>query len=158
MATLEKAKPQHPTKAPKRVAEFSEKIRTLENFDLEKGERFIIPINYKIWEKDLNGNAVQYIEVHIVNAIQEGVVKHLYPSVFRKCRTLFNEDGTSLGTRVWTDGSAAEMFRKFKYMRQGIDALKGKTLVVSDIKYIRTLRYGTTSLMFAQIPTIDIVE
>lgn len=43
-------------------------------------------------------------------------------------------------------------------MRQGLEALKGKTLVVSDIKYVRTLRYGTTTLMNAQIPTMDIVE
>lgn len=158
MATLA-IDPQYTNKnAPKRVAEFSEKVRSIENFGLEKGDRFIIPINYEIWEKDLNGTTVQYIEVPILNAIPDGIVKHLYPSVFRKRRTIYNEDGTSSGIRVWTDGSDAELFRQFRFMREGINALRGKTLIVSDIKYIRTLRYGTTSLMNAQIPTIDIVR
>lgn len=77
--------PQYTNKnAPRRVAEFSEKVRSIENFGLEKGDRFIIPINYEIWEKDLNGTTVQYIEVPILNAIPDGIVKHLYPSVFRK--------------------------------------------------------------------------
>lgn len=129
-------------------------MRSLEIFDIEKGDKFIIPTNYEIWEKDLNGTPVQYILVHCTN----GSVKHLYPTVFRKHKTIYNEDGTSTGVRVWTSGSAAELFRKYRFIRQGLDALKGKTLIVSDIKYVRTLRYGTTSLMNAQLPTIDIVE
>lgn len=157
MATLEQEI--RPTKKnePRRVTEFSGKVRSLENFDLEIGDMFFIPYNYEIWEKDLNGTPVQYIRVHIVNSPHD-IVKHLYPSVFVKHKTVYNEDGTSTGVRVGTAGSAAELFRQQKSIKQGIDALKGKKLVVSDIQYVRTLRYGTTSLMNAQIPTIDIVD
>lgn len=145
----------HNTTEPKRVTEFSAKmIRSLENFGLEKGDKFIIPMDYEIWEKDLNGTPIQYIEVFLTN----GGVKHLYPSVFVKNRTVYNEDGTSTGKRVATDGSAAKLFQSCKTTRDGINALRGKTLAVTDIKFVRTLRYGTTSLMNAQIPTIDIVE
>ena len=36
--------------------------------------------------------------------------------------------------------------------------LAGKKVKVTDMKTVRTLRYGTTSLMNATIPTIDLAE
>lgn len=153
MATLDQYIPPRKN-APRHVTEFSGKIRSIENFGLEKGDIFFIPINYKIWEKDLNGVPIQYIEVFHIN----GEKRHFYPAVLRKVRTIYNDDGTTNGQRVATDGTAAKIFQSFRFMKDGLNALRGKYLKISDIRYVRTMRYGTTSLMNAQIPTIDIVK
>ena len=73
-----------------------------------------------------------------------------------KTRAIYNEDGTPTGTRMSTKGTAAEEFRNHGGVQEAMEALAGKTLVVSNIETVRTLRFGTTSLMDAQIPTIDL--
>lgn len=154
MATLEQEIKHVRRSEPKKVSEFSQKFRTLTFYGLEKGDQFTIPTDYEIWEEELNGTTLQYINITLTS----GVTKHLYPAVFRKMRTVYNEDGTSTGKRVFTDGTAAKLFQSFDTIQEGMNALRGKTLKVTDVKTVRTLRYGTTSLMNAQIPTIDIVE
>ena len=83
-------------------------------------------------------------------------VKPFYPSTMTKTRAIYNEDGTPTGTRMSTKGTAAEEFRNHGGVQEAMEALAGKTLVVSNIETVRTLRFGTTSLMDAQIPTIDL--
>ena len=153
MATLEQYIPPRKIE-PKRITEFTSAPRNLEFFGLEKGDQFAIPQDYEIWEETLNGTPLQYINVTLTS----GLVKHLYPAVFRKVRTVYNEDGTSTGKRVFSDGSACALFQSFNTIQEGMDALRGKTLRVTEMRTVRTLRYGTTSLMNAQLPTIDIVE
>lgn len=154
MATLDQEIKRVRRNEPKKVSEFSQKFRTLTFYGLEKGDQFTIPTDYEIWEEVLNGTTLQYINITLTS----GVEKHLYPAVFCKTRTIYNEDGTSTGKRVFTTGSAATLFQSCKNVQEGMDALRGKTLRVTDMITVRTLRYGTTSLMDAQIPTIDIVE
>ncbi len=154
MATLEQEIKRVGRSEPKKVSEFSQKFRTLTFYGLEKGDQFTIPTDYEIWEEVLNGTTLQYINITLTS----GVEKHLYPAVFCKTRIIYNEDGTSTGKRVFTTGTAAKLFQSCKNFQEGMNALRGKTLRVTDMKTVRTLRYGTTSLMDAQIPTIDIVE
>ena len=154
MATLEQEIKRVGRSEPKKVSEFSQKFRTLTFYGLEKGDQFTIPTDYEIWEEVLNGTTLQYINITLTS----GVEKHLYPAVCCKTRTIYNEDGTSTGKRVFTTGTAAKLFQSCKNFQEGMNALRGKTLRVTDMKTVRTLRYGTTSLMDAQIPTIDIVE
>lgn len=137
----------------KKVNGFIGAVRSLENLGLEKGDKFTIPEKFDVYEQKIGDNAVQYIMVELAN----GNAKPFYPSTFTKTRTVYNTDGTSTGTRVSTKGSAAEEFRKHGNVQEAMDALRGKTLEVTDIEMIDTLRYGTTSLMKAQIPTIEIV-
>lgn len=137
----------------KKVKGFTGAVRSLENLGLEKGDKFTIPEKFDVYEQKIGDNAVQYIMVELAN----GNAKPFYPSTFTKTRTVYNTNGTSTGTRVSTKGSAAEEFRKHGNVQEAMDALRGKTLEVTDIEMIDTLRYGTTSLMKAQIPTIEIV-
>ena len=58
----------------------------------------------------------------------------------------------------FSDGSACALFQRFNTIQEGMAALKGKTLKVTEMRTVHTLRYDTTSLMYAQLPTIDIVE
>ena len=64
----------------------------------------------------------------------------------------------NIGLNEEHDISIAELFQKAGSVSDGMAALAGKTVVVSDVVEVRTLRYGTTSLMNAQIPTIDLVD
>lgn len=58
-------------------------------------------------------------------SLWSGLVKHLYPAVFRKVRIIYNEDGTSTGKRVFSDGSACALFQRFNTIQEGMAALKG---------------------------------
>ncbi len=138
----------------KKVNGFTGAVRSLENLGLEKDDEFKIPESFDVYEQKIGDNSVQYIMVELTN----GNAKPFYPSTFTKSRTVYNQDGTSTGRRVFTKGSAAELFRQHGNVQEGMNSLKGKTLKVSDIEQVDTLRYGTTSLMKAQIPTIDIVD
>ena len=138
----------------KQVAGFEGAVRSLENLNLEVGDQFTMPENYEVYEQKIGDSKAQYIFVDLGN----DNVKKFYPSTFTKSRTVYEEDGTSTGERVHTMGTAAELFRTAGSVKEGMDLLKGKTLKVTDIKVVRTVRYGTTSLMNAQIPTIDLVD
>lgn len=154
MATLEQEIKRNIARGDKKVNGFTGAVRSLENLGLEKGDEFTIPEKFDVYEQKIGDNAVQYIMVELKN----GNAKPFYPSTFTKSRTVYNQDGTSTGQRVFTKGTAAELFRQYGSVQEGMDALRGKTVKVSDIEQVDTLRYGTTSLMKAQIPTIDLVD
>ena len=140
----------------RKLAKFEGAVRSLENINLEKGDTFTIPTTFEVYEQKFGDTGkAQYIFVEVEN---NGVktVKPFYPSTMTKTRAIHNEDGTPTGTRMSTKGTAAEEFRKHGGVQEAMEALAGKTLVVSNIETVRTLRFGTTSLMEAQIPTIDL--
>ncbi len=153
MATLEQEIQRNLARGDKKVNGFTGAVRSLENPGLEKGDEFKIPETLDVYEQKIGDNTVQYIMVELTN----GNAKPFYPSTFTKSRTVFNPDGTSTGQRVATKGTAAELFRQYGSVQEAMNALKGKTLKVVDVELVDTLRYGTTSLMKAQIPTIDLV-
>ena len=79
--------------------------------------------------------------------------------MFTKRRRVYNENKTPADVEpMVTSGSAAEEYRKYQKVSEGIKALAGKTLKVTEIKSCRTLRYGSTELVTAQIPVIEIIE
>ena len=140
----------------RKLAKFEGAVRSLENIGLEKGDVFTIPATFEVYEQKFGDTGkAQYIFVEVEN---NGVktVKPFYPSTMTKTRAIYNEDGTPTGSRMSTKGTAAEEFRNHGGVQEAMEALAGKTLVVSNIETVRTLRFGTTSLMDAQIPTIDL--
>lgn len=136
----------------KKIAKFTGSVRSLENLNLEVNDEWTFPEQYDVYEQKLGDNTVQYIFIEI-----NGNAKKFYPSTFTKSRTIYNEDGTSTGERVHTEGTAAELFRSAGSVDEAMKLLAGKKVKVTDMKTVRTLRYGTTSLMNATIPTIDLV-
>lgn len=154
MAKLDVEKARALANGDKKVAAFTGGVRSLENVALEQGDQFRIPDQFDVYEQKIGDNTAQYIWVELAN----GNAKRFYPSTFTKSRTVYNEDGTSTGERKYTSGTAAEEYRKHGTVADGMQALAGKTVKVTNLETIRTLRFGTTSLMNTQIPTIDIVE
>jgi hypothetical protein len=137
-----------------KVTGFTGGVRNLDNPSFEKGDTFTIPETFEVYEHKIGENKAQYIFVQV----GENNTKQFYPSTLTKSRLVYNEDGTPTTNRVHTMGTAAELFRTAGSVEEGMNLLKGKTLKISDIQTIRTIRYGTTSLMNTQIPVIDIVE
>lgn len=138
----------------KKIASFSGAVRSLDNNALEKGDKFTFPNKYEVYEQKLGDSTVQLILVELEN----GQAKPFYPSTFTKSRQIYNEDLTPTGERVHTKGTAAEFFRTFGNVAEAMNALKGKTVEVTNIDTIRTKRYGVDELVNAQIFTIDFVE
>lgn len=137
----------------KKIAGFTGAVRSLENLNLEVNDEWTFPTSYDVYDQKIGDNHAQYIFIEV-----NGNAKKFYPSTFTKSRTIYNEDGTSTEQRVHTEGTAAELFRSAGSVNEAMKLLAGKKVKVTDVKTVRTLRYGTTSLMNATIPTIDLVE
>lgn len=138
---------------------FTGAIRNLENTGVELGDKFKIPEgDFEVRVQKIGNNEAEYIFVELLN--EPGQYKQFYPSTFTKNRYVYNEDGTRVEPRqrVETKGTATDLFKKYGGVEEGMKALQGKTLEVTNMEEVRTVRFGTTSLMNAQIPTIDIVE
>lgn len=137
----------------KKIACFTGAVRSLENLNLEVEDEWTFPTSYDVYDQKIGDNHVQYIFIEI-----NGNAKKFYPSTFTKSRTIYNEDGSSTNQRVHTEGTAAELFRSAGSVDEAMKLLAGKKVKVTDVKTVRTLRYGTTSLMNTTIPTIDLAE
>ena len=137
----------------KKIAGFTGAVRSLENLNLEVNDEWTFRTSYDVYDQKIGDNHAQYIFIEV-----NGNAKKFYPSTFTKSRTIYNEDGTSTEQRVHTEGTAAELFRSAGSVNEAMKLLAGKKVKVTDVKIVRTLRCGTTSLMNATIPTIDLVE
>ena len=154
MAKLEIEMARATANGDKKVTGFKGGVRSLENVALELNDTFTFPTTFDVYEQKIGDNTAQYIWV----ILEDGNAKRFYPSTFTKSRTIYNEDGTSTGERKFTLGTAAEEFRKHGTVEEGMQALAGKKVKVIKLEIVRTLRFGTTSLMNTQIPTIDFAE
>lgn len=155
MATLVVEEARAIARGDKKVNGFSGAVRSLENVGLEKGDVLNIPEKFDVYEQKIGDGTAQYILCKLGDTEN---VKPFYPGTFTKRRAVYNEDGSPTGTFVHTTGSAADLFRTYGKVEDGMNALRGKKIMVTDVQSVRTLRYGTTSLMTAQIPVIDLVE
>ena len=153
MAKLEVEMARAAANGDKKVTGFTGGVRSLENVALELNDTFTFPITFDVYEQKIGDNTAQYIWV----TLEDGNAKRFYPSTFTKSRTIYNEDGTSTENRKFTLGTAAEEFRKHGTVEEGMNALAGKRVKVTNIETIRTIRYGTNQVTNSQIPQIDFV-
>lgn len=137
------------------VAGFSGTMRDFDFVTLEKGMKFTYTGTEQVYEQEFNGHKTQFVLLP-VNGNPDNVIP-FYPSVFWKSRSIVNEDGSFTGERVHTTGTAAEAFRACNSVQEGMEAIKGREFIVSDIKKVRCFRYGTTQVVTAYIPVIDFV-
>lgn len=137
----------------KKVNGFSGAVRSVETTALEVGDEWTFPTQYEVWSQKVGEHTAQYIFIDI-----KGNAKRFYPSTFTKARAIVDEDGTTTGKRAITGGSAAELYRTCGRVEDGMNLLAGKKVRVTNVVTVRTLRYGTTNVVDAQIPTIDLVD
>lgn len=141
----------------KLVNGFKGAIRSLDILTIEEGDVFTIPETFEVYEQSFGegGNTAQYIWIET----ESGAAKKFYPGTFTKRRRVYNEDG-SVNTNVppaVCGGTAAELFRTYQTVAEGMDALRGKKLKVPKVETVRTKHYTTGQIVDQQIPTIDLV-
>ena len=137
----------------KKVSEFGGAMRDVDLVTLEKGMKFKYNGTEQVYEQDFNGNKTQFILLP-VNGDENNVLA-FYPSTFWKSRAEVNEDGTFTGRRPHTTGTAADAFRACGTVQAGMNAIKNREFVITDMTPIKCLKYGTTQVVTAHIPVID---
>lgn len=130
---------------------FSGEIRNLDSMPLAKGDSFVIPNTFEVFPSKRFNNA-EYILVTCDN----GKIVQFFPSIFTKQRTIANDDMTYTDQVVRTSGTATELFNNSTDVDSGMNSLKGKKIVVSDMHEVQTLNYDRNRLVKAQIPVLDL--
>lgn len=135
---------------------FTGAIRSLEILTIEEGDVLVVPTEFKVYEQIFaNGSKAQYIFLQIDGTDK---VKKFYPGTFTKRRRIYEEDGSlSDAEPDFTNGTASELFRSFQTVEDGMNALKGKKIKVTEVRTIRTKDYTTGNIVNQQIPKIDLV-
>lgn len=121
----------------------------------EKGDTFKIPENFKVYNQPIGDNTVQFIYVEVGSS---KIAKRFYPSIMWRSRNVCNEDKMLTGEVMRASGTAVDEFRKYGSVQDAMTALKGKTLRITKMQPVRTLRYNSTDLITDHIPVIDLVE
>ena len=138
----------------KKVKGFTGAVRNLETV-LAKGDEFTIPEDYasNVYEQKLAGGTAQYIFVETT----KGEVRKLYPSVFTKRRIVVDDNDVVTTDYKSTDGTATDIYKSEGSVEKAMDALKGKTLVVSEVTTFRTTAFGRPGeFVNTNVYTIDI--
>ena len=138
----------------KKVNGFKGAVRNLETV-LVQGDEFTMPDDYtdKVYEQKLAGGTAQYIFVETT----KGEVRKLYPSVFTKRRVVVDDNDVVTTEYKSTDGTAADTFKGEGSVEKAMNALAGKTLVVSKVTPFRTTAFGRPGeVVNTNVYTIDI--
>lgn len=152
-ASVEKEEARAEARGDVKSNSFSGAIRNTDMQPLMKGDVFPIPEEFTVFSsKQFNG--AQYI---FVTTDKERVVQ-FFPSTLTKAVQEYDSNLKMTGNRVVAKGSAVELFTQFADVNEGMNALKGKKIKVSDIIEVQTVRYNSERLRTAQVPVLDIVE
>ena len=133
MLTLEIAIRKEIAKGTKRVSGFSGGIPG-EPCGFELGDTFTIPTQFQVYEEKIGECANQFIFVETVN----GNIKKFYPSQLSRIVSIYNSDGLPTGCKIYADGTASQFYRQFSTVTDGMDALRGKTIRVTDIVKVQS--------------------
>lgn len=137
------------------VPSFKGAVRSDDLNTLEKGDQFTIPTDFKIYEQRVgNGsNVAQFIIVDV-----NGVAKNFYPSSLQKNLAIVDDSANSTGERAKTKGTACDWFKRQGSIDKAMKALKGHTLVITDITPYQVKRFGTTDeVTTSNFMTVDFV-
>lgn len=134
---------------------FSGAMRDVELNTLQKGMKLKYEGTEKVYKRTFNGNPAECCLLAVNGDVNNMI--EFYPSVFWKSRAEVREDGTLTGNRIHTTGTAADAFRACATVQEGMNAIKGREIVIADMKPVKCLRYGSTEVVTANIPVIDFV-
>ena len=139
---------------------FTGATRDVELNSFEKGDEFVMPKEYKVYNQKIGTNTAQFILVDVSNKKTgtKNCAKRFYPSIMWKSRAVYNDDMTPTGNRVHTTGSCAEKFREFADIDEAVKYFGGKKIKFSDMMTIKTLNFDGDALVNTNIPTIDVEQ
>lgn len=96
----------------------------------EKGDVFTLDSDYQVFIQRIPTKEIYVQYTTVVN--QFGEVRNLYPS--QLLRKVEDENGKI----VRASGSAVEMFKSFRNINDGMNALIGKKIQVSEVRFVLT--------------------
>ena len=134
------------------TSSFSGVIPAVNSTCLESGDVFTVPVEFEIMQERIGMMTNEYIFVTTDN----GDVRKLYPSQLSRSVVACAEDGNPCG-RVIANGTASQLYRQYATVKDGMDALKGKTIRISKKQMVTTHRYGCTDLCKRVVYTFDLV-
>lgn len=124
----------------------------MSSFGFEEGDVFTVPTEYQVYSQVLpHGFSNEYIFV----TTQNGDVRKLYPTQFT--RRVRKHDGYNWQGFVYAKGTACDLYRQFTYVGEAMDALRGKTIRVSNVEYAQTLDPHTGNTHYRPVYTFDLV-
>lgn len=133
MLTLEIAIRREIAQGTKRVNGFSGVIPG-EPCGFEIWDTFTIPIQFQVYEERVGECTNQFIFVETVN----GSIKKLYPSQLSRIVSVYNSNGLPTGHKIYADGTASQLYRQFGTVADGMNALIGKTIRVTEINKVQS--------------------
>lgn len=133
MLTLEIAIHRAIAQGIKRVSGFSGGIPG-EPCGFELGDTFTVPTQFEVYEERIGEYTNQFIFVETVN----GDIRKLYPSQLSRIVSVYDIDGTPIGSKMIANGTASQLYRQFGTVADGMNALKGKTIRVTDIVKVQS--------------------
>lgn len=128
MRTLEIAIRKEIAKGTKRASGFSGCIPE-KPCGFELGDTFTVPTQFEVYEERIVECTNQFIFVETVN----GDIRKLYPSQLSRIVSIYDSDGLPTGCKIYANGTASQLYRQFETVADGMNALKGKTIRVTDI-------------------------
>lgn len=134
-----------------RVSDFSGAVKAMESFGFEEGDVFTVPTEFNVFCQRVGGCISEYIFV----VTQDDQVRKLYPSHFT--RRVRKHDGSDWVGYVCAKGTACDLYRKFGSIGEAMDALKGKTIRVSNVERVLTLDPYTDNIRYRTVYTFDLV-
>lgn len=138
----------------KKVNGFKGAVRNLDTI-LVQGDEFKMPEDYtdKVYEQKLAGGTAQYIFVETT----KGEVRKLYPSVFTKRRVVVDDNDIITSEYISTNGTATDIFKGEGSIEKAMNALAGRTLIVSKVTPFRTTAFGRPGeVVNTSVYTIDV--
>lgn len=144
----------------RKVAKFADasqggkRIRQFDEGGFNVGDEFTINVTENgIYLQQIGNNNVSYTLVDV-----NGTAKHFYPGCLSKNVMIANEQNVFTGQSIHATGTAVEEYMRHKTVDEGMAALEGKTLRITNIQWVLTIPYRETKSRSTSVMTIDIVE
>lgn len=109
------------------------------------GDTFTIPNEFSVYTMQIGDNEVEYIPIEVRDSKGSKRFTNLFPSILWRCAFEVDEKGSRVSTRpIVTGGGVYDAIRNFPTVDSRMDVLRGSTIKVTEVKDVRTLRFGTT--------------
>lgn len=146
---------------------FTGDVRVFDLTSLELGDELLIDFeNDKVLKQKLGtrldpttGEEVDNIAEYVILVTKKNKIVNFYPSAFTKTRRVYEADGTATSIFAKNDGTAVDFYKQFQGqgVQAAMEAMKGKTIKVTNSKSIKTKAFGQDKLVDTNILTIDLV-
>lgn len=124
------------------------------------GDMFTIPNEFSVLTMTIGDNNIEYMPIRVKDSNGNERYANLFPSMLWKFAFEVDENGNRMNTSpVVTSGSVYNIIKNYPTLNSRLEQLKGYTIKVTNVKDVRTLRFGTTNETYiTPIYTFDFID